>query len=206
MVNLKKLQFTKDKGILVSFLLVDLVADVQAEMQFTTFDMKAGDRFYADLQNARYGVEKMVFGPNQAARRRRLLGKEESDQFGEVEMSVDSVSFGGDDNGDYVIFVMAAGIKNFEDIGALKLPKAYYKKREESYNLFPVEDQDDLVAVKAGAERMILNYLKKIGRACETVFDKEFFEECKNLVVDIGQGDSVDSADLSNSYLTKLGG
>lgn len=185
MIHLKKLQFTKDKGTLVSFLLVDVAADISAEMQFTTFDMKAGDRFYTDLQNARYGVEKIVFGPNQAARRKQFLDKEGSDQFGAVEMSIDSVTFGGDDNGDYVIFVMAAGIKNFEDIGTLKLPKAYYKKKEESYNLFPVEDQNDLMAVKAGAERMILDYLKKIGRACETVFDKGFFEEAKNLVADM---------------------
>jgi hypothetical protein len=173
MIYLKQLQFTKDKGILVAFSMINPTLDINADMQVTTFDLRGSDRFYRNLAKAKYGIEKIVFGTNQAARRRNGLRLEGSDQFGSVEMSIDTMKFGADDDGDFVVFVMSAGLNNFENVGTMKLPKAYYKKSEASYNLFPVEDQTELIIVKEEVETMIKNYLSRVGDMFSSMFDED---------------------------------
>jgi len=137
--------------------------DINADMQVTTFDLRGSDKFYRNLAKAKYGIEKIVFGSNQAARRRNGLRLEGSDQYGSVEMSIDTMKFGADDEGEFVVFTLAAGLNNFENVGTMKLPKAYYKKSEASYNLFPAEDQTELIIVKEEVETMIKNYLSRVG-------------------------------------------
>lgn len=173
MINLKQLQFTKDKGILVAFSVSNPTLDIIADMQVTTFDLRGSDRFYRNLEKARYGIEKIVFGSNQASRRRDGLRNKLSDQFGSVEMSIDTIKFGADDDGDFVVFSMSAGLNNFENVGTMKLPKAYYKKKEASFNLFPVEDQTELIIVKEEAETMIKNYLSRVGNIFTSMFDRD---------------------------------
>jgi len=182
MINLRQLQFTKDKGILVAFTLLNKEFDIDADFQFSSYDLRGSDRFYKNLSKAKYGIEKIVFGYKQAASRKRFLTEEDSEQSGSVEIGIDTIKFGCDDEGEFVLFTMSAGIKNFENVGMLKLPKAYYKKKEQSYNLFPEEDQNELMFVKDEAENMIHEYLLKIGRACDDMFRGELIKSANELI------------------------
>jgi|GEM_PF-2979593 len=164
MIDLKKIQFNTDKGTAVKFKFVaPPPLDLSAEMQLSTFDMNPGDRYHFALGKVREGIEKIVFGPAHAARRAMTLRQDGAELSDAIVIGLDAITFGSDDEGYFATFSMATGLKNFDEAGTMKLPKAYYDRDERNFNLFPAEDHEDLAVLKAESEAMIGNYLRKIG-------------------------------------------
>lgn len=167
MIDLKKIQFGTDKGTVVKFKFVaPPPLDLEAEIQLSTFDMKGSDRFHFALGQVRDGIDKIVYGPTQSLKRRlNVQSGDDASQSEAINIGLEAITFGSDDDGYFATFTMLTGLKNFNESGSMKLPKAYYDREERNFNLFPAEDHEDLAVLKREAEEMIGNYLRQLGNA-----------------------------------------
>jgi len=171
MIRISKIQFVEN-GLKIRFSLFRLNPDIDAEMEVHTADMRMTDRFYFALDKVRQGVEKIAFGPKRAAERLRERGTpKEEEQF--LRMSFESVVFGSDDVGLFAKITMAAGLRHYEEVGSLKLPKAYYDSPYERPNLFPMEEHEDIQTLIDEARKMIASYLYQVG----TLAQRNLIEE-----------------------------
>lgn len=167
MIRLKELAFTKDKGIQVKFAFMHLDCGVSGDAQFSAHDLKPDEKMWLNLQIVRDGLDKVMYGPKEAAARKRRAVADSVEIPDGMGMVIEKIAFGTDETGDFAVFTLQAGLKDFDSVGVLKLPKAYYTLDEKNYSLFPCEDQPELQLVKAEAEEMIRAYLQKLGALCE---------------------------------------
>lgn len=161
MITIKKIQFT-EKGLKIKFQILHFEPDMQAEIEMISADMRGTDRFYFALEKVRGGVDKIAFGPNEAALRRRQKTAEKEDES-YLQMSFDTLMFGTDETGQFAQFTMAAGLRHFSETGSLKLPKAYYGVDKKIMSLFPPEEHEDIAVMVNEAESMVAQYLSRIG-------------------------------------------
>ena len=184
MITIKELAFT-DKGMHYKFSIMDPELEIDSEFQFSTYDMRGSDRFFFNMGKVRQGIDKILYGPALAERMREYSHQlpDYDPQAGTAVFTLQKIVFGANDIGKFAVFYMAAGLRTFDDAGTLKLPKAFYTLDEKNFNLFPCEDQEELKAVKEEGERMIRDYMRKVGRACESMFDEELNSRIQEKIV-----------------------